>query len=189
MRARRSSLPPELRRKVSPGLVDMSVDHGTLFRAFFIGLAAFALYGPPFKNQDLNGVRYLLGPWVCPLPGALLWSLRPARPYRGEAWSDKKPVDMNDPDSRLLVELFRSEAARRFVWRAALRISLTLFAITGTAAILERHWLTWSLESPWLWPGVIGGSISSWLALLIDYNRWVFKNWLNHIRDRTSVEE
>src|SRR5205823_5012900 len=109
-----------------------------------IGLAALGLYGPVTVHPDHDGFLYLLGPWLFPSIVAILYSFVPFRPYRGVFWNlSMQEVDMNDPVALRLVDLYKSDEARRQLWHESLKISGVLFAILGTAAFLLRDSLNW----------------------------------------------
>jgi len=187
------TIPPALRRKISSALL-MSVGRdGRALKMLGIGLAAAGLYGPITVNPDHNGVLYLLGPWIAPTVVALLYTFVPFRPYRGVFWAkNMHEVDEHDPVVMRLVELYKSDEARRHVWHESLKISGILFAILGTAAFLLRDSLNWTLPSSlnqflwtqrqgpghWFWVGFIGSFIGSYLALSAAYIGWGLTTWV-----------
>ena len=157
-----------------------------------IGMAAIGLYGPITVHADHNGYLYLLGPWIFPTIVAILHTLVPFRPYRGFYWGkNMREVDQHDPVVMRLVELYKSDEARRLVWHESLKISGILFAILGTAAFLLRDSLNWTLPSlqnqflwtqrqgpgHWFWVGSIGSFIGCYLALSAAYVRWGLTTW------------
>jgi len=190
MAATRSGIPPELRRKISPGLYTMVVQHSVFLRLFGVGLSALLLYGPVAGIPDHNGFRYLLGPWVCPSLVAAYRTFFPFRPYRGTPFLDRThDIDREDPVVMRLVEIYRSNEAKCYLWGQALRLSGILFAIMGILALLVRDSLNWSfpyslersLASPisryWFWMGWIGGCLGSFITLMTDYITWGLMTW------------
>lgn len=183
-------IPPELRRKVSPGLL-MAVDEWRAVKGLGILLAAWLLYGPITVHPDHNGFLYLLAPWIFPTVLTLFWSSVPHRPYRGQIYGGMRDVDTSDPAVMRLVELYKSKEARRHLWRESLELSGILFAILGTAAFLLRGSLNWTLPSPqngflwhdtgqpghWFWGGVIGCFIGSFIVLAGGYTNWCLTTW------------
>jgi hypothetical protein len=151
-----------------------------------MGFAALCLYGP-----EHNGFLLLLGPWLCPSIAAAFFTFLPPLPSRGfPTSSDWRGVDRGDPVVMRLVELYKSDAARRHLWSQSLKVSAILFAVLGTAAIVLRNSLNWALPSSlngflyqwrgpgyWFWYGLIGSSIFSFVALVIDHVGWVTTTW------------
>jgi len=183
-----ATIPPELRRKISPGLLMFTGGNGRAFRILGIGLAAFFLYGPIAANPDHNGFLYLLGPWICPGVAALIWSSVPHRPYRGVFYEkNTRDVDTGDPVVMRLVELYRSDEVRYHLWHETLKLSCILFLILGTAAFLLRNSLNWTLPSPQndflgsvghgFWIRLVLCIIGSLLALWSDCTGWCLTTW------------
>jgi hypothetical protein len=79
----------------------------------------------------------------------------------------------SDEDAKELVELFRSKAARQFVWRTAGKISAVLLLLIALTMVLVRNSLNWSFPSPWLGQGLIG----SFVALGSEYVGWGLRRW------------
>jgi hypothetical protein len=191
-------LPLELARKISPWTVNSAEMAGPVGKTALVGAMALCLYGPGWTgNSDHNGYLYILGPWICPTFIALLWSTRlamlPFRPFRGSPFSEHKFIT-GDPVVTRLAELFKSDEARRHLWRESLKLSSVLFAILGGAAILMRDALQWILPSPqnqfllnriagepgyWFWGGVFGCVLFAFLVLISDYYRWCLLTWAN----------
>ena len=162
----KATIPPELRRKISPALLMFTGRDGRAPKVVGTGLAAFGLYGPVTIHPDHNGFLYLLGPWIFPTAVAILYTFVPFRPYRGVVWErNMHEVDTNDPAVMRLMELYKSDEARRHLWHETLKLSGILFAILGTAAFLLRDSLNWTLPSSqnqflstrghWFWMGFI----------------------------------
>jgi hypothetical protein len=140
MTAIRSSVPRHLVAKVPPMLL-MSLSLRTFWNIFGVGLGLLLLYGPITGiNQDHNGLRYLLGPLIGPTVALSFLLLCPFNPYRGSAarLSGMENRDKWDPEARRLVELFRSNAARRFLVTSSMKIScvLYLFMVPGDICML-----------------------------------------------------
>jgi hypothetical protein len=204
---KKSMLPPELARKISPWMVNSAEMTSAVGKSAFIGLAAFFLFGGPVSitNPDHSGIVYLLGPWVCPSLIALFWSALFARTHvrilRGSPFSKHSYVDTgDDPVVMRLAELLNSKEARRHLWHESLKLSCILFAILGTAAILLRDSLYWTLPAPQnqfllnrragepgfsFWLGLLGCSMFTFLILGSDYYRWCLTTWA----DRESAHE
>jgi hypothetical protein len=188
--ANRLILPPELRRRISPGLYTLIAQGSTFMRYFGLGLAAFCLYGPIAGPTDHNGFRYLVGPWICPTLTAAYRSFFPFRPYRGVMFVDRtRDIDTTDPVSMRLVAVYRSNEARSYLWRRSLNLSGILFVIMGLFALLVRHSLNWSFpyssyqslpsstSRDWFWLGWSGGILGSYIALMTDYVTWGMTRW------------
>jgi hypothetical protein len=171
---------------------------GTVGKSALIGLAAFFLFGGPVSimNPDHSGFVYLLGPWVCPTLIALFLSTLFAkthfRVYRGNPFSEHSDVDTGDPAVMRLVLLFNSDEIRRHLWHESLKLSCILFAILGTAAILLRNSLYWTLPAPQnqfllnrragepgfsFWLGLLGCSMFTVWILVSGYIRWGLRTW------------
>jgi hypothetical protein len=203
---KKSMLPPELARKISPWMVSSAEMTSAVGKSAFIGLAAFFLFGGPVSitNADHSGFVYLLGPWVCPSLIALFFSALFAKThfkvYRGSPFSEHSNVDTGDPAVMRLDMLFNSAEIRRHLWHESLKLSCILFAILGTAAILLRNSLYWTLPSPQnqfllnrragepgfsFWLGLLGCSIFTFVILGSDYIRWGLATWA----DRESAHD
>lgn len=182
----KSVIPATLRRKVSPGLV-MFVDEQRAVKSVGFLLAVFGLYGPVVGHTYHSAFLHLLGPWVCPSLFTFFWSSVPHRPYRGQFYSGVRDVDTRDPSVMRLVELYKSDEARRRMWRESLHLSLILFAILGTAALFLRGTLMWVFPSPgnkflwapghWFWVGFILCFIGSFLWVAGGFTSWCLKTW------------
>jgi hypothetical protein len=202
-------LPPELARKISPWMVNSAEITGAVGKSAVVGLAAFFLYGGPVSitKPDHSGFVYLLGPWVCPSLIALFFSAlfakRHFRVYRGSPFSDHSDVDKGDPAVMRLVALFNSDEIRRHLWHESLKLSCILFAIMGTAAILLRDSLYWTLPSPEnqfllnrragepgfsFWLGLLGCSMFTVVVLGSDYIRWGLTTWANRESSRDPAK-
>jgi hypothetical protein len=185
-------LPAELARKISPWTVNSAEMAGTVGKTALVGGMALSLYGP-----DHNGFLFLLGPWVCPTLIALFWSAlfarRRFRIYRGSPFAEYKYVDTgDDPAVTRLAELFNSSEARRHLWHESLKTSAILFAILGTAALLQRNSLEWAYPAPvnhflgtarrgvpgyWFWAGLFSCCLFAFLALVSDFHCWCLTTW------------
>jgi hypothetical protein len=160
-------------------MVLMFDDQRTFWTLFATGLAVFALHGPVVGRPDYNGLRYLLGPWLCPAVGAAYYFFKPFNPYRvpSARMSDVAGFDAQDPDARRLVEVFQSREARNFLPRAMLKISGQLFGIMVLLTILHWHSLTWTLTSFWLGPGLLVGCFASLGLVGNELVTWGLKRW------------
>jgi hypothetical protein len=150
------------------------------FSGFAIVMAIFFLYGPiPARLADHNGYRYLLGPFLCPLLGLSVHLLFPYNPYRTWRASDRSlhRLDERDEKARRLVEIFRSPECRGVTVRAAVTLSLVLFGIMGTFALVFRGSLTWSLTSSWLFQGLGMGALFAWIFLRVRSAAWALDTW------------
>lgn len=190
MVATRTSVAPELKRKISPGLHTMVAEHSVSLWLFGLGLAAFLLYGPVVGVRDHNGFRYLLGPWVCPSIVATYRTLVPFRPFRGTVFVERTyDVDTTDPVVMRLVGTYRSSDAVRHLWKQTLKFSGVLFVTMGILALLVRDSLNWSFPYSldgsvasdtsryWFWMGWIGGCLGSFIALMADHITWGLRLW------------
>jgi hypothetical protein len=148
-----------------------------------IALAVLLVYGPIVgPHEDHDGFRYLMAPPVCAILVALYFSLFSPNIYHGYSAraAGLSKLSEHDPDAQRFVALFRSTGARSFAWRAAARVALLeilfmavptlIFAITGT--------LTWAVSSTWLWQGVIGCLLGSFIAVGSDLFAWVMRRWV-----------
>lgn len=184
--ASNSPISPHLRSKIAPAPLLFEPGERTFIGVVFTGFAALSLCGP-----EHNGFLLLLGPWLCPSIPAAIFSLLPPLPSRGfPTSSDWRGVDRDDPIVMRLVELYKSREARRHLWNQSLKVSAILFAILGAAAIALRNSLNWALPSSqnrflyqwrgpgyWFWYGLIGSSVFSFVALVIDHVGWVTTTW------------
>src|SRR4026209_2542461 len=114
----------ELRRKVPGGLLT-AVEHHRLIILSGFAFAACSLHGPFIGTSDHNGLRYLIGPWLCPALVATYYYLRPFRPYKSGAarYAGLVDYDSEDVDARRLSTIFASNEARRFLLRATAKLS------------------------------------------------------------------
>lgn len=190
MGANKLNLPPELRRKISSALYTMVAQQRTFLRYFGLGLSAISLYGPIAGPSDHNGIRYLVGPWVCPSLTALFRTVRPFRPYRAARFiGGTSDVDTKDPVVMRLVNIYRSDAARNYLWRQALKLSAILFVIMLIVSVPVRNSLNWSfpysrygslptsVSTNGFWLGLMGGALGSYIALMADYITWGLMTW------------
>lgn len=181
MTAIRSSVPRHLVAKVPPMLL-MSLSLRTFWNIFGVGLGLLLLYGPITGiNQDHNGLRYLLGPLIGPTVALSFLLLCPFNPYRGSAarLSGMENRDKWDPEARRLVELFRSNAARRFLVTSSMKISCVLYLFMVPVIYVCWDSLKWHLLSPWLGQGLLGCSIATFTTLGAQYVGWGLKTWGN----------
>jgi hypothetical protein len=163
---------------VSSGVL-LFVQRRTVLICCGLALSVLALYGPMIGSSDHNGIRYLVGPFVCPTVAAIYFTIFPFRPYRGSPFTrtESRDIGAEDPAVIRLVEIYKLPAARRFIWLAAFKMSCVLFVIMSICTILVRESLNWKLDSRWLWPGVIGGCLFSWVAMAFAYIGWGLGNW------------
>jgi hypothetical protein len=186
--ASETMIPPQLKRKISPALLMFAGRNGRAPRIVGVGISAWMLYGPATVHPDHNGFLYLLAPWIIPSVVAIFYMLIPFRPYRGVVWErNMQEADTNDPAVVRLAELYKSGEARRHLLHENLKLSGILFAILGTAAILLRDSLNWTLPSSqnqfllrpghWFWIGIIGCFIGCYVALSAAYIGWGLTTW------------
>jgi hypothetical protein len=142
-------------------------------------MAACSLHGPFIGVVDYNGLRYLIGPWLCPALVATYYCLRPFRPYKSGAarYAGLVDYDSEDVDARRLSTIFASNEARRFLLRATAKLSSQLFALMVLVMILHWRSLNWNLASPWLVQGLSGAWIGSFLVLITQLVRWGIDRW------------
>jgi hypothetical protein len=117
----------------------------------------------------------------------------PFRIYRGSPFAEHGFADTgDDPVVMRVAALGKSDEACRHLWYEALKLSIILFAILGTAAILLRDSLNWILPSPqnqfllnrkagepgiWFWLGLMGCSMLTFVILVSDHTRWCLITW------------
>jgi hypothetical protein len=153
---------------------------------FGIGFAVLSLYGPVVgPHGDRNGWRYLLGPLVCPLLVGVYFRLFPRNPYRGY-WArigGLTGLDRRDANASRLVEMFRSKGAPSYVWRVTVQVSLIEF--TTMMVVLVAATVTgevgWTMTSPWLWQGLLGCSLGSFVAVGSDVFANVLRAWTHSV--------
>ena len=174
----RPDIPVELRRKVPP-FVLLGFNLRRFSVLFGLGLSVLFLYGPIFRHPDHNGIRYLVGPWLCPLLAAAYYLLLPFNPYRGIGARSAGLVDGNehDSDAQRLVEIYQSKEARLFLVAVAFKTSAGLFVIMAVITFASRASIQWSLVSPWLVPGLLGCSIGSLITVGCYYVAWGIQKW------------
>jgi hypothetical protein len=169
----------ELRRKVPP-MVLMMADLRTFWTLFGMGLAVAMLHGPVVGRPDYNGLRYLIGPWLCPVAGTAYYFLWPFNPYRvtaADRIAGRFTFNVRDPEAQRLIQVFQSKAARHFLLRAMLQISSQLFGIMVLLAILHWRSLTWTLTSFWLAPGLVVRGCASSIVLGVELMNWGLSRW------------
>jgi hypothetical protein len=177
-----NSVPPNLARRVSPGLLMFTGASGIFMKCFGIALAVLGLYGTIVLHRGErphhSGVLYLVGPWVFPEVVAACFALSPFRPYRGIVFIQKtQDIDPSDPVAMRLVELLKSQEARHQLRCQALQLSGILFALMLLPAFLLRGSLSWSF-SPTDLGGVALGLMGSFIAMSSSYIGWAFKTWV-----------
>jgi hypothetical protein len=180
MAATKSVIPFELKGRISPSILTVVETNG-FWRAFGIGLSILMLYGPVWGQPDHNGIRYIVGPFAFPCLGAIYYTLRPFRPYRGTIFVERtRDIDTTDPLVMRLVEIYKSPAARRFLWLSTTKMAFVQLVCMGFLTVLVRHSLHWTLVSPWFWAGAVGCSLFSWIALSSEYVAWGLRKWAMH---------
>lgn len=182
-------IPHELLRKISPAPLLLKPGERAFITVVFTGFAALCLCGIPVYR---NGFLFLLGPWLCTAAPAFLLSVLPPLPSRGTFISgDWRAVDAADPVVTRLVELYKSEEARRHLWIQAVKLSGVLFAILGTAGIILRDSLVWALPSSrneylypgrggkgsWFWVGLFCSTTFVFLILVFNHVGWATTMW------------
>jgi hypothetical protein len=181
--ATRPLLPNELRRKVPPALY-RGVQLKTFWILFGFGFCLLGIYGNLVWPPGRNGWQYLLCPVVCPMIVACLHIFFPflLNPYRSMSakLSGMREKDKRDPDARRLVELLESAAARRFLLRSTLKLSVVLLATTVVGVAVYRPRLTWSIPLHQLGPCFVGVPVGSLIILQFELLAWAFKNWPAH---------
>jgi len=171
-------LPRKLEGKVSPGLV-WYARQKTFMLSVSIPASVLLLFGPVVGRPDHNGIRYLIGSLLCPWIAALYYLVFPFKPYRGSPFlpSGTHSVDSSGPEVIRLVDLFKSPAAKSLLWRAAIKLSGILLASMAMLTLVVRHSLSWSLPSPWLFPGLMGCTLFCWIAIGTQLVDWGLKTW------------
>jgi len=149
----------------------MSVEQRIFWLLLGFALYVASLNGPIIGKTDHNGYRYLIGPFVCALIASSFFIFRPFNPYRGPAarLGGMEAVPESDLEARRLVELFRSDHARQFIWQTSAKMSSICFLLMAIITWADRNSLHWSISSPWAVPGLIGGCIGAYLAIGAEY--------------------
>ena len=185
MSANREHIPRSLLGKISPAWWGLAASKKTVY-LLSIPFSIWSLFGPLGRNQDHNGIRYLLGPIVVPMFLAIYFTVFPVRPYRGMPFvrPGTRNIDISDPVTMRLVDILRSPAAKRMVWQAAAKISAVLLLSMVTLTILVRDSLSWYLWSPGMVPGLGGCIIGCSIAVATEYIDWGLKVWVNQCKSR-----
>ena len=172
-----NDLPSGIKNKVSPYIVGC-VERRELIIGFGMAMSIVCIFGPIVGHPDHNGVRYLMAPFIMPYVPAIYLTLRPFRPFRGIPFvTGTWDVDTSDTEVMRLVELYRSEAAKRFVWRSAVKLSVILLCSMVVLGVLVRNSLEWSFWSSWTWQGMVGCCLFSGIVLAHEYIAWGFRAW------------
>jgi hypothetical protein len=193
MPASRTSIPPQLVRKISPGLLVFTGAGGLFAKVFGMGLTVFGLFGSVVLHRGEHPHHsvflYLFGPWVFPSIVALCFTFSPFRPYRGVVYMGKtRSIDASDPVAMRLAELFKSSEARRHLWFQTLKFSGTLFVVMVVLAIALRHSLSWS-PSPMDLGSAALATTGSLVALSADYIGWGLTTWASRETAHQAVKE
>lgn len=186
-------IPPELKGKVSPALVEMAQARIGVW-VFTMTLAMmFSLNLPLLIWSVHHGYLYLLGPGACPFVVAALFSFVPTHPYRGIVWATKvRPINASDSVAVRLAELYKSGEVQRHLWRQAAKFSGLLLAITLALAIIAPSCPAWLV--PFFHPGrplptsgldktsyvvnLLLVSLSAYLVLGVELNAWCLETWV-----------
>ena len=118
---------------------------------------------------------------------------------RGEPYIDlPREVDKSDPVVMRLVELFKSDEARRHIWRQTLIWSAILLLVVCTLAILSPNPLNWTPPSPRnhflltgnhsFGVGLIFFGFGSMFVVFGDYVGWALKTWAQREAARKEVK-
>ncbi len=200
-------IPPELACKISPDNINLAEGIGRVGKTTFTISAIFLFLGwVGTEKSDQNGVIYLLGPWICPalIAGLLSVVLRHFKAYRGGVWLGGFAYITDDPAVTRLNAIFRSDEARRHLWRESVRFSCIMFVIVWTAALLLRRPLNWTWPSPrndfllnerigqpgsWFWVSMFGPLVCMFIVLFSDCLRWGLTTWAKREAALHSAEE
>jgi hypothetical protein len=184
-------IPGRLRRKVPSALLGMADEH-VFLTVVGLGLAILFLYGPVVGMRDHNGLRYLLGPLICAFIPAAWYIWRPLHPYSGYRgrWNNLGPLlwkDKSDPECARLVEVFRSQEARRFLTVAAQQLTIVLFVPLAVAAFLLGSNLNWSVNT--FFVGLIPAAIGTWIVVFPNLIAWGLRVWASEVAPRELEPE
>jgi hypothetical protein len=150
---------------------------------FGVALAVLILFGPVVgPHVDHNGWRYLVTPLLCAPVTATYFCLFPPNPYKGYSARAAGLLDLGsrDVNAARLVSLFRSKDARAVLWRATGQvvmievIAMTVLLII--CAVTDR--VVWTPSSSWLWQGIVGCCLGSFIAIGSDLFAWVTRTWV-----------
>lgn len=152
---------------------------------FGIALGCLILYGPIVGPQtDHNGWRWLVTPLVCPLIIGFYYRFWPPNVYSGYSAlrAGLHDLDKRDPDASRLIALFRSSEAHEFIWRTVGKVTLIELSVMGVlgGATAAMNDVSWSGSASWLWQGVVGCLLGSFLAIGSDVFAWVLRSWLSN---------
>lgn len=185
-------VPPELRGKVSPVLVQMAEAQ---VGWWLLGLA-FAVVGgldiPMLVSSVHDGYPYFWGPCVSPFITAALLTAFPVHPYRGVLWVTRtRSINSSDPVAVRLADLYRSTAVRRHLWEQAAVLSGILFAIVVILVVLlprSPAWLYLDSFARWtppagfelneLWGTVFLTCLGAFLVLACEMHVWCLRTWV-----------
>jgi hypothetical protein len=185
-------VPPELRGKVSPALVQMAEARVGWWA---LGMA-FAIFGsleiPMLVSSVRNGYLYLLGPCLSPFITTTLLTAFPLHPYRGILWVTRtRSIDVNDPVSVRLGQLYNSRLARCHLWEQAAKFSGTLLVIVEIMVVLLPRapaWLYLDSFARWtppvgfelheLWGTIFCTCLGSFLVLACEVHAWCLRTWV-----------
>jgi hypothetical protein len=170
---------PEKLRRLVPPMIYIFLEQRRFWTYFGTAFAALSVNGPIIGPPDHNALRYLFAPLICPCLCAIYFSLVPFNPYRGlgAQFGGFVNKDLQNEDAKRLVDVYRSMSARREIWRSALTTSGILLLLLLIAAAVEWRTLRWSLNSPWLVPGLMGCVIASFIAVGTRYISWGLERW------------
>jgi hypothetical protein len=178
----RRLIPHELAKVLPPTVLMFWEQLWPCGKWFGIGFAVLSIYGPLFgPHGDHNGWRYLVAPLICPPFCALHYRFMPGNWYHGSFARGTKFFDLDNRngDARRFVQLFRSPAAHSFIWRAAAKVMLIEFTamLVATIATAATGKLGWSISSSWLWAGLLGCCIGSYIAVCGEVLAWAVATW------------
>lgn len=180
--ASRIVVPTELDRLLPPAL-RVFVSQFPFSKWFGLALAVLLLYGPLVgPHVDHNGWRYLIAPLLCaPLAGLLLRVHAP-NPYRGYSARAAGLQGLHNRDARAsrLVFLFRSEAARSVIWQTTFSVAMIEFAVMTVLLVvcMLTADVKWTPSSYWLWQGIAGCCLGSFIAVASDLFAWALRTWV-----------
>jgi hypothetical protein len=158
----------------------MAVDLRAFCLVLAFGVCSFSIFGTVVDHGVFYGGVCLLGPLLGPIAIVCWYRFAPFNPYNklAQRFGSSFASPEHDPDCISLLEIFRSEAARRFIARRAAQLAGTLLVLSLVTLALFPVRIIWQVNIPSLIGGVFGCSAGALVFIGTELQYWGIKTWV-----------